>query len=273
MPLCTAFFSCLFPSLFPHLMNLNPSSLVHPHLKMILLVGVEILTKIIKPCRIKNYRSAQINELSLRKWTFARRLTPRVATRWKRPIPNARQICLMPSVPRLNEQICPKSYAGFCAVEQASGSKAMLGLTTGPIQTILTLLERWTTPTISQLARCLILEQEVLCGRKCPAVPRTLQWKWRLRPNWPRIPQARPLNQRHAQSTRANDQDLLEVTKKKEEPFGLTSVHLSHQFGFRDASLWCWRCGGWSAGSRRASRLKDPCGIPTKTGAAVVYRL
>ena len=57
------------------------------------------------------------------------------------------------------------------------------------------------------------------------------------------------------------------------EPFGLTSVHLSHQFGFRDATLWCWKCGGWSAGSRRASRLKNPCGFPSKTGADVVHRV
>ena len=55
--------------------------------------------------------------------------------------------------------------------------------------------------------------------------------------------------------------------------FGLTSVHLSLQFGFRDATLWCWKCGGWSAGSRRASRLKKPCGVPSKTGADVVHRV
>ena len=47
----------------------------------------------------------------------------------------------------------------------------------------------------------------------------------------------------------------------------------SHQFGFRDATLWCWKCGDWSAGSRRASRLKCPCGVPTKTGTDVVYRV
>ena len=61
--------------------------------------------------------------------------------------------------------------------------------------------------------------------------------------------------------------------KGREETFGLTVVHLSHQFGFRDATLWCWKCGGWSVGSRRASRLKDPCGVPTKTRADVVYRV
>ena len=38
-----------------------------PHLRMIPLVGVEILTKIIKPCRIKNYRSAQIDVWSMLK--------------------------------------------------------------------------------------------------------------------------------------------------------------------------------------------------------------
>ena len=59
----------------------------------------------------------------------------------------------------------------------------------------------------------------------------------------------------------------------REETFGLTVVHLSHQLGFRDATLWCWKCGGWSAGSRRASRLKDPCGAPTKTGADVAHRV
>ena len=58
-----------------------------------------------------------------------------------------------------------------------------------------------------------------------------------------------------------------------EESFGLTSVHLSHQFGFRDSTLWCWRCGGWSVGSRRISRLQGPCGAPTKNGAEVVYRV
>ena len=58
-----------------------------------------------------------------------------------------------------------------------------------------------------------------------------------------------------------------------EEPFGLSSVDFSHQFGFLDATLWCWRCGGWSPGSRRASRLKDPCGIPTKKGADVICRV
>ena len=58
------------------------------------------------------------------------------------------------------------------------------------------------------------------------------------------------------------------------EHFGLTTVHLWHQFGFRDATLWCWwKCGGWSAGSRRASRLKNPCGFPSKTGADVVHRV
>ena len=29
--------------------------------------------------------------------------------------------------------------------------------------------------------------------------------------------------------------------EEKEESFGLTSVHLSHQFGFRDATFWCWK--------------------------------
>ena len=95
-------------------MSLNPSLLVtHPHRKTILLVGVEILTKSTKPCQIKNYFSAQINVPSLRNWTFVLKLTLRVATRWRRPTPNARQVCLMPSVPRLNEQVCPKATLEF----------------------------------------------------------------------------------------------------------------------------------------------------------------
>ena len=65
-------------------------------------------------------------------------------------------------------------------------------------------------------------------------------------------------------------EEIAEVSKFS---IDLTVVHLSHQFGFRDATLWCWKCGGWSAGSRRASRLKDPCGFPSKTGADVVYRV
>ena len=58
-----------------------------------------------------------------------------------------------------------------------------------------------------------------------------------------------------------------------EAPFGLGSAHLSHQYGFRDGTPWCWRCGGWSTGSRRPSRLKEKCGIPTKAEADVVYRV
>ena len=50
-----------------------------------------------------------------------------------------------------------------------------------------------------------------------------------------------------------------------EVPFGLGSVDLSHQYGYRDGTLWCWRCGSWSTCSRRRSRLKDPRGIPTTT--------
>ena len=57
-----------------------------------------------------------------------------------------------------------------------------------------------------------------------------------------------------AQSMRAKKSRSPRRHGEEREPFGLTSVHLSHQFGFRDATLWCWKCGGWSAGSWRASR-------------------
>ena len=64
-----------------------------------------------------------------------------------------------------------------------------------------------------------------------------------------------------------SDQHLGTVEAHERSRSPLTS-HLS--FGFRDATLWCWS-GGWSASSRRASRLKDLCGVPTKTGADVVH--
>ena len=61
---------------FPDPTSLNHSSMVtHLHLKTIRWVGVEILTKIIKPCQTKSYRSAQIDEWILRKETFACRST------------------------------------------------------------------------------------------------------------------------------------------------------------------------------------------------------
>ena len=50
----------------------------------------------------------------------------------------------------------------------------------------------------------------------------------------------------------------------EEESFGLTSVHLSHQFGFRDSTLWCWRCGGWSSGQPSHSEAKGPVRRPNK---------
>ena len=68
----------LYLLLIPFLMpipdptSLNHSSLVtHLHLKTIRSVGGEIFTKIIKPCQIKNYHSAQIDERFLRKVSSA----------------------------------------------------------------------------------------------------------------------------------------------------------------------------------------------------------
>ena len=78
---------------------------------------------------------------------------------------------------------------------------------------------------------------------------------------------------RLAQPTRAKDQCHLDVTERKR------NLAVLLRFTFRTSSVfvtrrfWCWRCGGWSSGSRRASRLKDPCGTPTKTGTDVVYRV
>ena len=97
---------------------------------------------------------------------------------------------------------------------------------------------------MTQLALCLILEKKKsYAAASAQWLPWTLQWKWRPRPSWHRIPQACPLNRRHAQSTRAKDQGRPR-RHEEEESFGLTSVHLSHQFGFRDATasvLEMWR--------------------------------
>ena len=160
----------------------------HHHLKTILLVGVEILTWITKPCRINGPS------------TFVRRLTPRVATRQMGADSHCASsvLVLCAAVERAS---LSQSYAGHCAVEQACESKVTLILVTEP-----------RPPTITQLAWCLILEQEVLSGRECPAIPWTLQWRWRLRLSCSRIPRARLLHRRHAQSTCANDQGLLDVT-------------------------------------------------------------
>ena len=81
--------------------SLNRSSLVtHLHLKSIRSVGAEILTRIIKPCQTKSYRSHQIDEWILRKETSACCPILHVTRRWMmsgiltlRPpgSPNARQ--------------------------------------------------------------------------------------------------------------------------------------------------------------------------------------
>ena len=55
-----------------------------------------------------------------------------------------------------------------------------------------------------------------------------------------------------------------------EESFGLTSVHLSHQFGFRDSTLWCWRlvsgqpsCIEIKGSVRRPDQKRSRCCVPT----------
>ena len=95
----------------------------------------------------------------------------------------------------------PQSYIGSCPVEQRVNSKATLILTRPPM--------------ITQLERFLILEQEIVSGRKYPAILWTLQRRWKLKTNWPRIPRACLRYRRPTQPTRANDQGLLDVTKRK----------------------------------------------------------
>ena len=233
-------------------MSLNLSSLVTlPHLKMTPLGGVEILTKIIKACWIKNYRSAQTNVRSLLKWIFVRRLTLRVATRQRGPFPNARQVCL-PSVPRLNEQVCPKVTLDLVRdIDFDDGAAAAHVNTAGTVF----------VPGTRNLER-----PQMLSDIMSAAVEMEAQTKLAPDPvSMPSVPKPHTAHSREQSRSPRRHAD--------EESFGLTSVHLSHQFGFRDSTLWCWRCGGWSAGSRRASRLQGPCGAPTKNGADVVYRV
>ena len=86
------------------------------------------------------------------------------------------------------------------------------------------------------------------------------------------VPVSSHLNRWHRLVAHVGNQGLLGVTWER-NPSASRQSTFSHQFGFRDSTLWCWRCGGWSAGSRRTSRLKGPCGAPTKNGADVVYRV
>ena len=137
--------------------------------------------------------------------------------------------------------------------------------------TAATFLERWITPVTMQLAPPLTLVRQVLRSRERIAV-----WL-QLRLGTQTISISNPVTVAVGPTpgtvVARNKSRSPRRLKGREETFSLTVIHLSHQFGFRDATLWCWKCGGWSAGSRRASRLKDPCGVPTKTGADVVYRV
>ena len=83
---------------------------------------------------------------------------------------------------------------------------------------------------------------------------------------------------KQAEQLAGTEDDILalntELPEEKDEArFGHCTVHPSHECGFRDGTLWCWKCGGWSVGSRRASRLNDKCGAPTKAGAEVIRRV
>ena len=44
---------------------------------------------------------------------------------------------------------------------------------------------------------------------------------------------------------------------------GSCEVSDTHSFCFLGIMFWCWRCGGWTSGSRRQSRLNDVCGPPS----------
>ena len=82
---------------------------------------------------------------------------------------------------------------------------------------------------------------------------------------------------KQAEQLAGTEDDILalntELPEKDEARFGHCTVHPSHKCGFRDDTLWCWKCGGWSTGSRHKSRLTDKCGAPTKAGAEVIRRV
>ena len=140
------------------------------------------------------------------------------------------------------------------------------------LQTAATPSVLWTTPTRTQLARPLTLV------RRKERSPGAQRYRRRCRRNGS-ADGSDPCFCEYGNRTDAWHSHMRQKSRspprhgEEWEPFGLTSVHLSHQFGFRDATLRCWKCGGWSAGSRRASRLKNPCGFPSKTGADVVHRV
>ena len=173
-------------------------------------------------------------------------MTLRLATRYRGPIPGARQVC-QSSVPRLDEQVCPKATLDLVLSNKRVNSEAKLSLKTGPRHSV----ESWNKRVERPQMPAVEMEAQAELAPDLASMP--------LEPT-PRIVHSRE----RSRSPRRH---------VEEESFCLTSVHLSHQFGFRDSTLWCWRCGGWSAGSRRVSRLKDSCGAPTKTGADVVYRV
>ena len=158
-----------------------------------------------------------------------------------------------PSVPALCAAVeranMFQSYAGLCAVEQARELQDYVEFNDGAATA-----HDGTAGTVFD--------------RKCPAVQWDVAVGIEAQTKLALDPASMSLEPTPC-TVHLNERSRSPQRHEEEEPFGLTSVHLSHQFGFRDSTLWCWKCGGWSAGSRRASRLKCPCGAPTRTGADV----
>ena len=214
--------ACLHPSPFPHLTCLNPSSLVtHPHLKT---------------CRIKIYRWALISVWSLQKWI----LICRVATRWRSLNPPiASQERQMRSVTLLSKQEILKAT-----------SRLMAWL----LRTVATLLGRWITPRNDTAGTF--------------ANPGMVNFIQPLAPNGtaddaeemePRLLRSRFLqiwqpNQRPAQSTRAEDEGLLDGAKKDR------NLLASLRFTFRTSLvlvLQRFGAGDVAAGRRAADVHRD----------------
>ena len=91
-------------------------------------------------------------------------------------------------------------------------STALLGLTTGPLQTILTLLERWTHTRNDTAGTVFDPGTKSFVQPQVPNGTVDITVEMEAQTELARILQACPLNRRQAQSTRANDQGLLDVT-------------------------------------------------------------
>ena len=155
-----------------------------------------------------------------------------------------------------------QSYTGFCAVEQASEFQGYVGFDDGAATNNLDSsstadhAHNNTAGTVFDPGTRSLVRPQVPNGTVDTTVEKEAQTTSIPNPGSMAVgPTPGTVNARERSRSPRRFEE-------KEEPFGLTAVHLSHQFGFRDATLWCWKCGGWSAGSRRASRPEGSVRAP-----------